>query len=371
MIGVMPTSQNQTPRGQAASGEVASGRAASDHSALGQTALENVVSLLDLEVIEVNIFRGRSPDDDRQRIFGGQVAGQALVAAARTVDHDGPRRGVHSLHAYFLRPGDPKRPVLYEVDRIRDGRSFTTRRVVAIQHGRAIFQLAASFHVVEGGYEHFAPMPDVPDPETLQTRRWRASRSSTLGPPRGDVSDALLPAEEASKGGEDTSKGGGAAACGTSVAPNRREAAARPDRVQALDLRYVTASSPLDRTGPLPPRQQVWMKANGTLGDDPLLHHCLLTYASDMTLLDTTLLPHGTSSLDSGIMLASLDHAMWFHGPFRADEWLLYDQYTPAAAGARGLATGRVFTHDGRLVASVVQEGLIRRISPRQDRKTP
>ena len=278
-----------------------------------QTALDNVVALLDLESIEVNIFRGRSPDDNRQRIFGGQVAGQALVAAARTVD----KGSVHSLHAYFLRAGDPKAPVLYDVDRIRDGRSFTTRRVVAIQHGRAIFQLAASFHVVEDGYEHADPMPEVPDPETLVPV---TSRIKAADPDR-----------------------------------------TRADRRHALDLRYVT-TSPLDRSGPLPPRQMVWMRANGTLGDDPVLHACLLTYASDLTLLDTTLAPHGTSAVDPQIRMASLDHAMWFHGTFRADEWLLYDQHTPAASGARGLATGRVFTRDGRLVVSVVQEGLIRRI---------
>ena len=270
-----------------------------------QTALDNVVALLDLEAIEVNIFRGRSPDDDRQRIFGGQVAGQALVAAARTVE----RGSVHSLHAYFLRSGDPKTPVLYEVDRIRDGQSFTTRRVVAIQHGRAIFQLAASFHVAEDGFEHLEPMPEVPDPETLQPRMKRIEARN----------------------------------------PDRSQ----PDRMVALDIRYVT-TSPLDRSGPLPPTQRVWMRANGTLGDDPVLHTCLLTYASDLTLLDTTLAPHGTSAADPRIMLASLDHAMWFHGPFRADEWLLYDLHTPAASGARGLATGRVFTRDGRLVVSVV-----------------
>ena len=214
-----------------------------------QTALDNVVALLDLEAIEVNIFRGRSPDDDRQRIFGGQVAGQALVAAARTVE----RGSVHSLHAYFLRSGDPKTPVLYEVDRIRDGQSFTTRRVVAIQHGRAIFQLAASFHVAEDGFEHLEPMPEVPDPETLQPRMKRIEARN----------------------------------------PDRSQ----PDRMVALDIRYVT-TSPLDRSGPLPPTQRVWMRANGTLGDDPVLHTCLLTYASDLTLLDTTLAPHGTSAAD-------------------------------------------------------------------------
>jgi len=277
-----------------------------------QTALDNVVEILDLEAIEVNIFRGRSPDDDRQRIFGGQVAGQALVAAARTVEQG----SVHSLHAYFLRAGDPKTPLLYEVDRIRDGRSFTTRRVVAIKNGKAIFQWAASFHVAEDGFEHSDQMPQAPDPETLASLAQSSSSKSSSA----------------------------------------------WDRMQALmDIRYVT-TRPLGRSVPLPTDQLVWMRANGTLGDDPVLHTCLLTYASDLTLLDTTLTPHGTSAANPSVMMASLDHAMWFHGPFRADEWLLYDQHTPAASGARGLATGRVFTRDGRLVASVVQEGLIRRI---------
>lgn len=277
-----------------------------------QAAVDALIDLLDLEPIEVNIFRGVNPDEDRQRIFGGQVAGQALVAAARTVDDD---RAVHSLHAYFLRPGDPNVPVLYQVDRIRDGRSFTTRLVVAIQHGRPIFNLSASFHVAEPGYEHGDPMPDVPDPESLPTR---IERFAAAG-----VEDRWGPG--------------------------------------ALDTRYCTPD-PFNRGVPLAPSQQVWFKANGVLPDGQVLHTCLLTYASDMTLLDTTLLPHGTGSADDQIMMASLDHAMWFHGPFRADEWLLYDQHTPAASGARGLATGRVFTHDGRLVASVVQEGLIRRV---------
>ena len=290
-----------------------------------QTALDHVLALLDVESIEVNIFRGRSPNDDSQRLFGGQVAGQALVAAARTVEAAEPPKAVHSIHAYFLRPGDPRVPVLYDVDRIRDGCSFTTRRVVAIQHGSAIFQLAASFHISEDGYEHAFAMPDVPQPEAIPTRRW-------LVPHR------IGRADTDQESGDQLHDG------------------------QALDLRYVTASNPHDRKGSLPPYQQVWLRANGTLPDDPVVHTCILTYASDMTLLDTTLLPHGTSVLDGTIMLASLDHAMWFHGPFRADEWLLYDQRAPAAAGARGLATGRVFTRDGRLVASVVQEGLIRRL---------
>lgn len=270
-----------------------------------------LLGLLDLEPIEVNIFRGTQPDEERQRTFGGLVAGQALVAAARTVDDD---RSVHSLHAYFLRPGDPRVPILYEVDRIRDGRSFTTRRVVAIQHGRAIFHMSASFHAREEGFEHGDPMPDVPAPETLPTR-----------------------AERFAAAGETDTSG-----------------------MAALDMRYITAD-PFNRDEPLPPNQQVWLHAPGTLPDDQVLHTCLLTYASDMSLLDATTLPHGRGNHD--LMMASLDHAMWFHGDFRADEWLLYDQHTPAASGGRGLATGRVFTHDGRLIASVVQEGLIRPIS--------
>lgn len=279
---------------------------------MSQHLVDALIDLLDLEPIEVNIFRGVNPDEDRQRIFGGQVAGQALVATARTVDDD---RAVHSLHGYFLRPGDPNVPVLYEVDRIRDGRSFTTRRVVAIQHGRAIFHMSASFHVAEPGFGHLDEMPDVPGPEGLPTR---AERFASAG-----VDDIYGPS--------------------------------------ALDTRYVT-NDPFNRREPLPPTQQVWFRANGDLPDGQVLHTCLLTYASDMTLLDTTLLPHGSGAADRSVMMASLDHAMWFHGPFRADEWLLYDQHTPAASGARGLATGRVFTQDGRLVANVVQEGLIRRV---------
>ena len=282
------------------------------HHVRMQHQVDALIALLDLEAIEVNIFRGVNPDEDRQRIFGGQVAGQALVAAARTVE---PDRAVHSLHAYFLRPGDPSIPVLYEVDRMRDGRSFTTRRVVAIQHGRPIFNLSASFHVAEPGHHHLDAMPDAPDPDTLPTRAERFAAAGVTDP----------------------------AADG------------------ALDLRWVT-NDPFNRSAPLPPNQQVWFKAKGRVPDDQVLHTCLLTYASDMTLLDTTLLPHATGSADPDVMMASLDHAMWFHGPFRADEWLLYDQHTPAATGARGLATGRVFTHDGLLIASVVQEGLIRRV---------
>jgi acyl-CoA thioesterase-2 len=278
-------------------------------------ALDALVDLLDLEPIEVNLFRGVSPDDDRQRVFGGQVAGQALVAAGRTVD----RGRVHSLHAYFLRPGDPAVPIVYEVDRIRDGRSFTTRRVVAIQHGQAIFNLSASFHIDEPGPEHQFPMPDVPDPESLPTLEEQ-------------------------------------------MAPYRDRVGAWYDRPRPIDFRYVSGN-PLERRTdePGPMAGRVWLRADGTLPDDPLLHACVVAYASDLTLLDTTLAPHGHSIWSApGIMLASLDHAMWFHRRFRADEWLLYDQDSPVAHGARGFARGSIFTRDGALAVSVVQEGLVR-----------
>jgi acyl-CoA thioesterase-2 len=289
---------------------------------VSQAAVDDLIELLDLEPIEVNIFRGSSPKDDRQRVFGGQVAGQALVAAARTVGQD---RQVHSLHAYFLRPGDPEVPILYEVDRIRDGRSFTTRRVVAIQHGQAIFNLAASFQVAEDGFEHSFPMPEVASPADLPDRRHRLS--AYLGQ-RTDLADTDGLAELL-------------------------------DRPQAIDTR-IADWSPADRTSSLPPYQNVWLRADGALPDDPLLHTIVLTYASDMTLLDTALLPHGGSWFNPSLFMASLDHAMWFHRPFRADQWLLYSQDTPTATSGRGMARGLVFTQEGALVASVVQEGLIR-----------
>ncbi|HZD64631.1 MAG TPA: acyl-CoA thioesterase II [Acidimicrobiales bacterium] len=279
-------------------------------------ALDALVSLLDLEPIEVNLFRGVSPDERRQRVFGGQVAGQALVAAGRTVD---PARAVHSLHAYFLRPGDPEAPILYQVDRIRDGRSFTTRRVVAIQHGVAIFNLSASFQVAESGLDHQVPMPDAPRPETLPT-----------------FAEAL--------------------------APWRHELGDWYHRPRPIDQRFVDEPSTAARVG-RPARQQVWMRADGALPDDPLLHACVVAYASDMSLLDSVVLPHGLSWADPRVQGASLDHAMWFHRPFRADAWMLYDQESPSASGARGLARASIFTADGHLGASVVQEGLVRLIA--------
>lgn len=281
---------------------------------MGQPAVDDLIALLDVEAIEVNIFRGRSPDSERQRVFGGQVAGQALVAAARTVEAG---FDVHSLHAYFLRPGDPRVPILYEVDRIRDGRSFVTRRVVAIQHGRAIFNVQASFHVQEKGFDHQSMMPtDVPDPESIPDFKARWSEWAEL---MGD----------------------------------------EYERDRPIDMRNCTWE-PRERKEQLPPYQRVWLRADGVLPDDPVLHVCIVTYASDMTLLDTSLLPHAVGAMKEKLFMASLDHAMWFHRPFRADEWLLYDQDTPSASGGRGLARGSIYTREGKLVISVVQEGLIR-----------
>lgn len=277
-------------------------------------ALDALVALLDLEPIEVNMFRGQSPDEKRQRVFGGQVAGQALVAAGRTVE----RGQVHSLHAYFLRPGDVSVPILYEVDRIRDGRSFTTRRVVAIQHGQAIFNLSASFHLDEDGVDHQLPAPEAPDPESLPTFH---ERHAEWAEAMGDWYT----------------------------------------RPRPIDVRHVE-DPPRAQRAPRPPCQQVWMRADGSLSDDPLLHACVVAYASDMTLLDSILLAHGVSWDDPRLIGASLDHAMWFHRPFRADDWLLYDQESPSSHGARGLAHGRIFTRDGTHVVSVMQEGLIRLI---------
>ncbi len=284
-------------------------------------ALDQLVALLDLEEIEVNLFRGRSPQEGSQRVFGGQVAGQALVAAGRTVEAG----AVHSLHAYFLRPGDPSVPLLYQVDRIRDGRSFTTRRVSAIQHGRPIFHLSASFQREEEGLSHQIEMPDAPDPESLP--RW----SEFMAPLLGDA-----PAEI------------------------RRWM----ERERPIDARHVNPVNPL-APDKAPPRQLVWIRADGKLPDSPLLHQCVMAYASDMTLLDTVSLPHAIAWTDRSYQMASLDHAMWFHRSFRADEWLLYAQESDTASGARGFATGRVFTLDGRLVVSVAQEGLMRSVAAR------
>jgi len=295
--------------------------AASRGSAMS-AALDEVIKLLDLEQIEYDIYRGESPAGERrQRVFGGQVAGQALVAAGRTVPADRP---VHSLHAYFIRPGDPAVPLVYMVERVRDGRSFTTRRVTTIQHGKTIFTLSASFHRAEPGFEHADAMPAVPPPEETETTAQRLRR---LHGPAADKYSWPTP----------------------------------------IDIRQVSPDSDGRCPDPSPAaaRSMVWLRADGELPDDPLLHVCLMTYASDMTLLDTVMRAHNASWEESLAAGASLDHAMWFHRPFRADRWLLYVQDSPSATGARGLAMGEVFTREGELVVSVVQEGLLR---PRQPR---
>lgn len=281
----------------------------------GQADVDGLVKLLDLEEIEETIFRGVSPESRLQRVFGGQVAGQALVAAGRTVD---PDRHVHSLHSYFIRPGDPSIPIVYEVDKTRDGRSFSTRRTVAIQHGKPIFTLSASFQLVQPGIEHSAEMPDAPDPETLPTFAERIA-----GVP--GVSDFFL------------------------------------SQPRPIDMRHVDPPPWEQRAlGPRSGPHRVWMRANGTLPDDPLLHVCVLTFASDMTLLDSVLIRHGLAPGFDPLAMASLDHAMWFQHSFRADEWFLYVTQSPAASGGRGLATGRFFDRAGNHLVSVVQEGMIR-----------
>jgi len=278
----------------------------------GQEALDGLVGLLDLETLEVNLFRGISPPHSLPRVFGGQVAAQALVAAGRTVPED---REVHSLHAYFIRPGDPAVPIVYNTERVRDGRSFTTRRVLAIQHGEPIFALSASFQAQQDGLEHSVPGPvGVPAPDTLPD----------------------LAALTAS---------GAAGWLGQGPRP--------------LDIRFVTAPIWSDGcTTATDEPLHVWMRADGTLPDDRLLHVCMLTYVSDLTLLGSVLARHDRPA--APVQLASLDHAMWFHRPFRADEWLLYTCFSPSAGGSRGLATGRFTTADGTLVATTVQEGLVR-----------
>ncbi len=288
----------------------------SGHSFMN-TASQTLLETLDLESLERNLYRGRSPQVGWQRVFGGQVIGQALVAAQRTAEG----RPAHSLHGYFIRPGDPAVPIIYEVDRYRDGKSFTTRRVVAIQHGKQIFTMAASFHESEAGLQHQIDMPDVTPPEDLPNEKEIISQ---------------LP---------------------DSIPANIR---AYFERERPIELRPVQQRDYFAATAGDPPIQNVWIRATGTVPDDTALHQCILTYASDITLLDTALVAHGRSVFDTDIMLASLDHALWFHRPFRADEWLLYAQDSPSLAGSRGFTRGSIFTRDGTLVASAAQEGLIR-----------
>ncbi|MBB4003807.1 MAG: acyl-CoA thioesterase II [Aurantimonas endophytica] len=280
-------------------------------------AVEKLLATLDLERLEENLFRGTSPDQTWQRVFGGQVIAQALVAAQRTVPAE---RHCHSLHSYFMRPGDPAAPIIYDVDRIRDGGSFTTRRVVAIQHGHAIFSLSASFQKDEPGFDHQASMPDVPLPDDL---------------PHGQaITETILK---------------------HAPEPVRRYwQRPRPIEFRPVSFDHYVSSDKLE------PFQQVWVRASGEIGDDRDLNTAVLAYISDMTLLDTALFAHGLSVFNDKVQAASLDHAMWFHRPARASEWLLYSQDSPSSSGARGLTRGSLFALDGTLVASVAQEGLIR-----------
>ena len=279
--------------------------------------LNKIIEILDLEEIERNHYLATSPNEGWQRVYGGQVIGQALVAASRTVADD---RQAHSLHGYFLRAGDKDKPILYKVDRIRDGKSFTTRRVMAVQHGKAIFTMSISFQVTEDGLSHQFPMPETPGPDNL-------------------LGEEEVRAEQAKNWPEEFQE----TFSGSS----------------AIELRPV---EPLDLMDPqkTDPTQRCWMRCGETLPDDPRLHQCVLAYLSDWSLLDTATRPHGISFLQDNIQVASLDHAMWFHRPFRADEWLLYDQDSPSASGARGFNRGLIYNQAGELVASTTQEGLMR-----------
>ncbi len=282
------------------------------------TPMEAVLATLDLEAIEMNLFRGNSPQVGWQRVFGGQVIGQALMAAQRTVADD---RFVHSLHAYFMLPGDPAVPILYQVDRLRDGSSFNTRRVLAVQHGKAIFALTASFQFDEPGFEHQGEMPQVPMPEELMDEEQVKERYLAHAP------------------------------------ENVRR---YWERKRAVEIRPVSIEGYFSRSQPSQ-RQNIWVRLTGPVPDDRLYRNAVLAYLSDMTLLDVALNAHGTSVLDQGIQVASLDHAMWFHRPFELDDWLLYSQESPSASGARGFTRGSLFTRSGVLIASVAQEGLIRK----------
>jgi acyl-CoA thioesterase II len=279
--------------------------------------LSDLLQVLKLEQLEVNLFRGESRDVGSQSVFGGQVLGQALVAASSTVED----RIVHSLHAYFLRAGDKTRPIVYNVDRSRDGNSFATRRVVAIQHGEQIFHMSASFQRTEAGLSHQVRPPPAPDPDTLMDwSAWIRERAAETDRPLPKLGLLELP----------------------------------------FELRFVDPDRLFSASAPQEPRVELWFKAAGRLPDDENLHRCLLAYASDFYLLSAAFLPHGRAATGGGLQVASIDHAMWFHRPLRVDEWLLYSMDSPSSSGARGLARGSIFTRDGQLVASTAQEGLMR-----------
>ena len=284
------------------------------------TGITSLLDRLDLERLDRDLYRGHSPDDGRPQVFGGQVAAQALVAAVRTIE-PGEGRTAHSLHSYFLRPGNPKIPIIYEVDRIRDGRSFTTRRVVGIQEGEAIYNMSASFQLDQDGPSHYRPMPDVPPPEDVPSNDERIAEA---------------------------------------VAENKHPFFRFMQNLERpIELRDT---DPIDPTQAekKPGWHNVWFKARAQLPDDPLLHQCVLTYASDFYLVEAGLRYHALSWFDPEWKVASLDHAIWFHRPFKADEWLLYTVDSPNTSGARGLNFGHIYSRDGTLVASAVQEGLMR-----------
>lgn len=283
-----------------------------------KSAMHKLVETLDLEKLEENLFRGTSPQIGWQRVFGGQVIAQALVAAHRTVDAD---RFIHSLHAYFMRPGDPSVPIIYQVERIRNGSSFNTRRVVAIQHGEPIFSMSASFQIEEEGYDHQMPAPKVPAPESLLSEIQLQEAFLAKAPP-------MIRKYWQNK---------------------------RPIEIKPVSLAHYISNEKLA------PNQDVWVRAVGDVPDDRCFQAAILAYLSDMTLLDTSLYAHGTTIFDPNIQVASLDHAMWFHRPCKLDDWLLYSQDSPSASGARGLTRGSIMTRDGVLIASVTQEGLIRK----------
>jgi acyl-CoA thioesterase-2 len=278
--------------------------------------LEDLIKVMTLERIEINLFRGESRDIGSPQVFGGQVLGQALVAATATADN----RAVHSLHAYFLRRGDFDSPIVYEVDRAWDGKHFSTRRVVAIQHGQQIFNLSASFQLPENGLDHQISMPEVPPPEALPDLESQYRAALANAPPNM-----------------------------RRILQLKRPFETRP--VQPPDLHRAEKSAPL---------KHVWFRAVDKLPDDEALHRCLLAYVSDFHLLDTALKPHAVSIASGKLTVASIDHAMWFHRSVRVDDWLLYAIDSPSASGARGFTRGSIFARDGRLLASVCQEGLIR-----------
>ena len=279
-------------------------------------SIDALMRLLELEDLDVDLYRGTQPETTRQRVFGGQVAAQALVAGARSVDGE---YALHSLHSYFLRPGDTRVPIIYDVERIRDGRSFATRRVVARQHGRGIYYLTANYQRAETGLDHQDVMPEVPGPDAGYPMSALARRSSESA-------------------GEDWER-----------------------EWSALDIRHLgTTAQGLDADPAHPAQARLWVRVDGDVGEDPITHLAAFTYASDLTLLGAALVPHDINIASPRLQPASLDHTIWFHRPFRADRWWLYDQVSPSASGGRGLALARVFSEDGTLVATVAQEGLIR-----------